>query len=203
MQTRAACIVALAGLAVLSASAEVSLPPLLSEHAVLQRRTPIHIWGKAAAGEAVSVTFRGQTRSAVADDLGRWSAYLPPSEAGGPFTLAVSATNTITLQDVMVGEVWVDSGQSNMEFSLRGANNGDAEAAAANHPKIRLIHVNKKVSALPVLDADARPWEVCTPQTAPGFSAVAYFFARELDQKLGVPIGLIDSYWAEHRWKRG
>jgi sialate O-acetylesterase len=193
--TRAACIVALAGLAVLSASAEVSLPALLSEHVVLQRRTPIHIWGKAAAGEAVSVTFRGQTRSAVADDLGRWSAYLPPSEAGGPFTLAVSATNTITLQDVMVGEVWVDSGQSNMEFSLRGANNGEAEVAAANHPKIRLIHVNKKVSALPVLDADARPWEVCTPQTAPGFSAAAYFFARDLDQKLGVPIGLIDSNW--------
>jgi sialate O-acetylesterase len=82
-----------------------------------------------------------------------------------------------------------------MEFSLRGANNGAAEAAAANYPNIRLIHVNKKVSAFPVLDADARPWEVCGPQTAGAFSAVAYFFARELSQKLGIPIGLIDSNW--------
>ena len=195
MLTRAPRILAVAGLAVLCAGADVTLPPPLSEHMVLQRRTPIHIWGKAATGEAVSVTFRGQTRSAVADDLGSWSAYLLPSEAGGPFTLAISAKNTITLRDVMVGEVWVDSGQSNMEFSLRRANNGEAEVAAANHPNIRLIHVNKKVSAVPVLDAEAGPWEVCTPQTAAGFSAVAYFFARELDQTLGIPIGLIDSNW--------
>lgn len=193
--TRVPRILALAGLAVLCASADVSLPPLISEHMVLQRRTPIHIWGKAAPGEAVSVTFRGQTRSTVADDLGMWSAYLPPSEAGGPFTLAVSATNTITLRDVMVGEVWVDSGQSNMEFSLRGAIGGEAEAAAANHPNIRRIHISNKVSAVPVLEADARPWELCSPQTAAGFSAVAYFFARELDRKLGIPIGLIDSNW--------
>ena len=148
-------ILALAGLAALCAGADASLPPLLSEHMVLQRRTPIHIWGKAAPGEAVSVTFRGQTRSSTADDLGMWPAYLPPSEAGGPFTLAVSATNTITLRDVMVGEVWVDSGQSNMEFSLRSAIDGAAEAAAASHPNIRRIHIANKVSAVPVLEADA------------------------------------------------
>jgi sialate O-acetylesterase len=188
-------IAAAASLAALCARADVTLPSLLADHMVLQRGLPVHIWGKAAPGESVSVTFRGNTRSAAADDLGSWSVYLPPGDAGGPFELTVKGNNTITLRDVMAGEVWVDSGQSNMEFALRTAMNGPAEVAAANHPKIRLYHVNRKASPFPLDEAEARTWEVSTLETAGRFSAVAYFFARELEAKLGVPIGLIDTNW--------
>jgi sialate O-acetylesterase len=162
---------------------------------VVERRQPVHVWGKAADGEAVSVTFRGETRAATADNLGFWSIYLPASEAGGPFEMVIKGNNSITLRDVMVGEVWVDSGQSNMEFSLRQALNGEAEVAAANHPNIRFFKVQRKSSPVPASDADAIPWQVCTPQSAGRYSAVAYFFARALDQQLNIPIGIIDSYW--------
>jgi sialate O-acetylesterase len=186
---------ALALLTAAGAYAEVVLPALLGDHMVLQRRQPVHIWGRAAGGEAVSVTFLGETRTATADDLGFWSVYLPSAEAGGPFELAVKGTNTITLRDVMVGDVWVDSGQSNMEWPLRNAMNGEAEVAAASHPNIRFFKVNRKSSPFPATDAVALPWQSCTPQNAGRYSAIAYFFARELQPRLNVPIGIIDSYW--------
>jgi sialate O-acetylesterase len=186
---------ALAALAAAGARADVTLPGLLCDHMVVERRQPVHVWGKAADGEAVSVAFRGETRAATADNLGFWSIYLPASEAGGPFEMAIKGNNSITLRDVMVGEVWVDSGQSNMEFSLRQALNGEAEVAAANHPNIRFFKVNRKSSPVPASDADAIPWQVCTPRNAGRYSAVAYFFARDLDQQLNIPIGIIDSYW--------
>jgi len=186
---------ALASLLLVCAFADVTLPALLSDHMVLQRGLPVHIWGKAAPAEAVSVTFRGATRAATADEIGHWSVYLPPSEAGGPFELTVKGNNAITLSDVMVGEVWVDSGQSNMEFALRTAMNAADEIAAADHPRIRQFHVNRLASPFPQTEAAGQAWSVCTPQSAGRFSAVAYFFARELEAKLGVPIGLIDSYW--------
>jgi sialate O-acetylesterase len=186
---------ALAFLPVVGAFADVTLPPLISDHMVLQRGLPVHIWGKAAPAEAVSVAFRGATRTATADEIGRWSVYLPPSDAGGPFELTVKGNNAVTLSDVMVGEVWVDSGQSNMEFALRSAMNGADEVAAADHPRIRQFHVTRGASPFPQADAGGQGWSVCTPQSAGGFSAVAYFFARELEAKLGVAIGLIDSYW--------
>jgi sialate O-acetylesterase len=186
---------ALAALAAAGARADVTLPALLCDHMVVERRQPVHVWGKAADGEAVSVTFRGETRAATADNLGFWSIYLPASEAGGPFEMVIKGNNSITLRDVMVGEVWVDSGQSNMEFSLRQALNGEAEVAAANHPNIRFFKVQRKSSPVPASDADAIPWQVCTPQSAGRYSAVAYFFARALDQQLNIPIGIIDSYW--------
>ncbi len=179
----------------LLARADVTLPPQISDHMVIQRGLPIHIQGKADAGESVSVAFRAQSRSAVADDLGLWSVSLSAADAGGPFELTVSGKNTITVRDVMVGEVWVDSGQSNMEFALRGARDGAAEVAAASHPNIRLLHVNRKVSAFPLTEADARRWEVCTPQTAGAFTAVGYFFAREISERLGIAVGLVDSSW--------
>ena len=179
----------------LLARADVTLPAQISDHMVVQRGLPVHIQGKAAPGEPVSVAFRDQSRNAVADDLGLWSVYLPASDAGGPFTLIVSGRNKITLQDVMVGEVWVDSGQSNMEFALSGARDGAAEVAAANHPNIRLLHVNRKVSAFPLMEANARTWDVCTPQTAGAFTAVGYFFAREVSERLGVAVGLLDASW--------
>jgi sialate O-acetylesterase len=175
--------------------ANVVPAPLFADHMVLQRGVPIHIWGKAAPAETISVTFRDDTRTISADDIGLWSVYLPPASAGGPFELTVKGNNTVVLRDVMVGDVWVGSGQSNMEFALRDVLNGAAEVASADHPKIRLMHVARKVSSFPEADAEVRAWEVCSPRTAAGFSAVAYFFARELEGKLAIPIGLIDASW--------
>jgi sialate O-acetylesterase len=178
-----------------TAVAEVRLPAVLTDHMVLQRGLPVHVWGRANSGEAVSVTFRDNTRLATADSLGSWSVYLPPSEAGGPFDLMVKAENTILLRDVLVGDVWIASGQSNMEFRLREALNSATEIAAANRPRIRLFQVNNRVADHPMDDVDAKPWAPCSPETARNFSAVAYFFGRHLEEKLFVPIGLISSSW--------
>ena len=163
---------------------------------VLQRGLPIHIWGHAAPGENVTVAFRQATASTTADDIGRWSLYLGPSEAGGPYELEVKGANTVRLRDVLVGDVWVASGQSNMEFAVKEAVNGGAEIAAANFPKIRLMHVRNSVADHPIDDADLKhPWRACSPETVSDFSAVAYFFGRDLHQRNGVPVGLIDTSW--------
>ena len=175
--------------------AEVRLPSVLAEHMVLQRGIPISIWGSADPAESVSVTFRGETRTAAADELGRWSVYLPPAQAGGPFDLSIRGKNEISFRDILVGDVWIASGQSNMEFALEKANNAQAEVAAASNTKIRLFHVRNKSSVYPQTDAVADPWIACTPASAAKFSAVAYFFGRELQQKTGVPIGLISTSW--------
>jgi sialate O-acetylesterase len=162
---------------------------------VIQRGLPVHVWGMATPQEGVSVTFRGETKSGTADDLGRWSIYLPPSEAGGPFQLSIKAANTIVLNDILVGDVWVASGQSNMEFPMTGLINSDTEIAAAQFPKIRLFRVDQKPADYPLEDVEAKTWVACTPDSAAKSSAVAYFFARNLQQKLGVPIGLIETFW--------
>ena len=142
------------------------------------------------------MTFRGETQSTVADELGRWSLHLRPGDAGGPFEMKVQASNTILLKDVWAGDIWVSSGQSNMEFALKDANNGGQEVAAAKWPQIRLFHVDHAVSDYPLPDlAGKSSWAACTPESAAGFSAVAYFFGREIHQKQQVPIGLIDSSW--------
>jgi sialate O-acetylesterase len=177
------------------AFADVTLPALLTDHMVVQRGLPVHIWGKADAGEAVSVTFRAATRTATADAVGVWSVSLPPGEAGGPFEVVIKAKNSITLQDVMAGDVWVASGQSNMEWELRNANNGAAEVAAANHPGLRLFRVKNKAADYPLADVEAKPWARCTPESAASFSAVAYFFGRDLEKEKGIVIGLIESAW--------
>jgi sialate O-acetylesterase len=188
-------IAAAGGLAALCSHASVALPSVLADHMVLQRGLPVHIWGHAAPSETVAVTFRGNTRSATADDIGAWSVYLPPPDAGGPFELVVKGENTIALTDVMVGDVWVASGQSNMEFAVRNAVNGATETANAKHPRIRLFHVRNKSSAVPLSDVEAKAWEPCSPDAAADFSAVAYFFGRDLAERTRVPIGLIDSSW--------
>jgi sialate O-acetylesterase len=193
--SRLLLLVALVLVPSLPAYANAVLSPLFADHMVLQRGAPIHIWGKAAPAETISVTFRNDTRAVSADDIGLWSVYLPPAPAGGPFELTVKGNNTTVLRDVMVGDVWLDSGQSNMEFALKDVLNGTAEVAAADHPMIRLMRVTRKASSFPEGDADVRPWEVCSPRTAEGFSAVAYFFARELEGRLAIPIGLIDASW--------
>ena len=188
--------ITLAFLASLCAQADVILPAVLTDHMVVQRGLPVHIWGTAGPAENVSVTFRGETRSAPADSLGRWSVYLPPGEAGGPFELNIKGGNTITFTDVLVGDVWVASGQSNMELPVSAAANAQAEIAAANFPRIRLFHAIDKVSDYPLDDIAAHgAWTPVSPETVAKFSAVAYYFGRHLQQKLNVPIGLIESDW--------
>ena len=185
-----------------TAQSEVTLPKVFSSHMVLQREMPIHIWGSAAPGEQVTVDLHGSTNTATTDDLGRWSLFLPAQPAGGPFTLTVHATNTLQLEDILIGDLWMASGQSNMEMPLAGfpgnavLKDADKEIAAANYPQIRLLLVEKDTSDYPLEDVKAATgWSQCTPETAKNFSAVAYFFARDLQQKEHVPIGLIDSTW--------
>ncbi len=178
----------------------VKLPNILSDHAVLQRDAPIHIWGWADPGESVTVTFHDHQRPAIADRLGRWEVYLPPEHAGGPFELRIAATNTIVLTDILIGDVWFASGQSNMEMPLEGfpgsavLKNAGQEIATADQPNIRLLHIPEKASNYPLRDQPAA-WTLCTPETASSFSAVAYLFGRELEQREHIPVGLIDSTW--------
>ncbi len=185
-----------------AAQAEVRLPKLFSSHMVLQRDQPIHIWGWSEPGESVSATFHGATATSTGDPLGHWSLYLPPQSAGGPFQLTVTGSNKIALDDILVGDVWFASGQSNMEMPVSGfpgsaiVNNSAAEIKDANHPDMRLFLVGDKASDYPLNDFAGEPsWTVCSPETAAKFSAVAYFFGRDLQNKEHVPIGLIDSSW--------
>jgi sialate O-acetylesterase len=192
------CIRVIAVLFVLgtvAAQAEVTLPSLLADHMVIQRGLAVHVWGRASARESVTVTFRGETKSTVADDLGRWSLYLSPGDAGGPFEMVVKASNTVQLSDILVGDVWVASGQSNMEFPMKSLANPDTEIAAAQYPKIRIFLVVHRPSDYPRADVDAKTWALCSPENVAETSAVAYYFARDIYQKENVPIGLIETFW--------
>ncbi|MGD0786785.1 MAG: sialate O-acetylesterase [Terracidiphilus sp.] len=189
-----------------SASAQVTLPKILASHMVVQRDLPVHVWGLAPAGEEVAVTFRGATRSTQAGHLGRWSVYLPPGAAGGPFQLIVKGQPTpaggdaapaqiVTLDDVLVGDVWVASGQSNMEFEMRKAATADEDLPRAANPRIRLLIVKRRAADYPQDEIDTEGWAASTPETARDFSAVAWYFAREIEQREHVPLGVIDSTW--------
>jgi len=185
-----------------SARAEIRLPKILSSHAVLQRAQPIHIWGWSEPGETVSVSFIGSTQIATGDRLGHWSLYLPPRPAGGPFQLTVAGANKIVLNDILVGDVWFASGQSNMEMPLMGfpgsavVKNAAAEIRNANQPNLRLLLIPQKASPNPLTDFEGNvAWTLCSPETAAKFSAVAYFFGREIASREHVALGLIDSTW--------
>ncbi len=184
-----ACLLLAGGL-----RADVQLPALFGDHMVLQAGQPIHVWGSAEPSEEVSVSFRNQTISAVPGESGRWSIYLAPSEAGGPFTLAVQGNNRVTIRDVFVGEVWLASGQSNMVWPLSRSDDAEAEVAAARHPGIRYFKVTLATADRPQDDLDGK-WQVLSPDTAGEFSGVGYFFARHLHAKLQVPFGIIQSAW--------
>lgn len=179
--------------------ADISLPSIFSDHMVLQRDAPLPIWGQGAAGEEVTVSFAEQAATTTANDEGRWSVSLDALEASSePRQLIVKGNNTITIEDVLVGEVWLGSGQSNMEWNLANTDDHEAEIAAANHPQLRLFLVPKVQAAEPALDVDAT-WKVCTPEAATNFSAVSYFFSRQLHEELGVPVGMIASSWGGSR----
>ena len=198
-------------LCALPAHAQISGPPtttrlphILSDHAVLQRDRPIHIWGWDAPGVSVTIDFRRQHATTQADDLGAWSVYLNPEKAGGPDTLTIHGSAEITLSDILVGDVWFASGQSNMEIPLRGfpgsavIKNADKEIASANDPavcgQIHLLLFDKKSNDFP-LDDQPSSWAPCNSTTATEFSAIAFFFGREIHAREHIPIGLIDSTW--------
>lgn len=174
--------------------ADVQLPAVISDHMLLQRDVPVRIWGKADPGEAVTVAFRGQTVKTETNDLGRWFVFLPPSGAGGPFELTVRGNNTIAVKDVLVGEVWIASGQSNMGMTVARSDNAQQEIASAANPNLRLFRVALKVAHSPQDDVKGE-WAASSPQSVPDFSAVGYFFGRYLQQKLNVPVGIIQTAW--------
>ena len=180
---------------VVPVAADVKLPAVLGSHMVLQRNVPLPIWGTAKPGEKVVVNLDGNKAGTVADAKGLWKVTLKPMKADGkPKQLTVSGNNTVTLTDILIGEVWIGSGQSNMEYGLGGAHNAKTAVPAAKHPNIRLFHVPKVQSRAPAADVKAT-WKVCTPQTARRFSAVLYFFGARLHKDLDVPIGLVNSSW--------
>ena len=174
--------------------AAVHLPAVLSDNAVLQADAPIPIWGTADVGEQITVTLNDQHQTATTGADGRWRVTMAALKAGSPCVLTVAGTTSITLKNLLVGEVWVGSGQSNMEFALKNANHAAQEIAGATFPSIRLFSVAKKTADEPLADCSGH-WVECSPETVPGFSAVAYFFGRELHQTLGVPVGLIHTSW--------
>ena len=187
------------------AVADVKLPAIFSDNMILERDMPVPVWGWAAEGEKVTVTLGGQgagesglsgsiTRDAktatAGSPSGKWMVKLDPVKAGGPYTLTVAGENTIMLKNVLVGEVWVCSGQSNMQMAVNGVKNSKAEIAAAKYPKIRLISVPQRGSQTPLEDFQGK-WVECSPKTVGGFSAAGYFFGRDLYKALDIPIGLI------------
>ena len=177
--------------------ADVKLPKVIASHMVLQQKLPLPIWGTADAGEDVTVSIGDNTASTKAGADGKWSVKLKAITAGGgPLELVVKGKNEIKLTDILIGEVWVASGQSNMEWSVAASNNPQEEIAAAKYPNIRLFHVRKTPAVTPqdevVLD---REWSECSPATISNFSAVAYFFGRHIHQELNVPVGLINTSW--------
>jgi sialate O-acetylesterase len=178
-----------------AAFADPALPTLFSDHMVLQQDREIHIWGKADPSEMLNVTLAGGISTAKADAHGDWSVHLPSMPAGGPFTLIIRGKKELKIKDVMIGEVWIASGQSNMSFSLDGVENATDEVRRANYSQIRLFTVPKKIALTPRDNTLPTHWEICTPETAKSFSAVAYFFARKLQRKLNVPVGVIQSAW--------
>ena len=182
--------------------AEVKLPSLLSDGLVLQQGMKVNIWGTADPGERVTVTLGDQRASTITESAGQWIVKLGPLNAGGPFTMTIAGKNTLTLHDVLVGEVWVCSGQSNMEMPVGtnaqgwsgNVNNYQDEMARADYPTLRLFTVEKAVAGKPQRDVKGY-WVAARPQTVGEFSAVGYFFGRELLKVLHVPIGMIHSSW--------
>ena len=178
-----------------NAFGDIRLPRIFSSNMVLQQGMEIPVWGWADAGERITVSFNGATVRTRTAKNGRWLAELPLQKAGGPYTMVVKGKNSIQLNNIMVGEVWICSGQSNMEWRLDNSNNADKEVASASYPNIRLFTVPQAVAQFPQEDLSGGEWVECSPETAAGFSAVGYFFGRDLHQELDVAIGLIHTSW--------
>jgi len=174
------------------------LPAVIGDGMVLQRETRVPIWGWAAPGETIIVRFAGQEKRATADANGRWRADLDPLPASAsPATLTIAGAETVTVNDVLIGDVWLCSGQSNMQMGLAKSADGEAAVAAADHPSIRLFSVANHIR--PAGEDVTGKWSACSPATAARFSAVGYYFGREIHREVGVPVGLINSSWGATR----
>ena len=183
-------------LIVFTIHAQLTIAPLFNDHAVLQRDKPVAVWGWSKAGAKVTVNIAGKTARAITAKNGKWMATLPSMPGGGPYELSVkSGTENLTFTDVWLGEVWLCSGQSNMEWKLSQANNYATEKPMANQPMIRQFYVAHEVTMTPKEKLDGGNWVPATPETAGDFTAVGYFFAKDLVKELNVAVGLIHSSW--------
>ncbi len=179
----------------LKVKAEVRLPYILSDNMVMQRDIPVNIWGWADPGEKVSISIYNQKVSTRASKDGKWKAQLKPLKAGGPFELMVKGKNTIVLKNILVGDVWVCGGQSNMEWPLSQSRNWSADQKSVDNNQIRLFYVPKNMSMSPLDNTREARWELCTRETAAFFSAIGYYFGKNLQKELNIPVGLINSNW--------
>lgn len=177
-----------------NASADVRLPAIFSDHMVLQADASVPVWGWAAPGEEVTVTTGKQTRKTKANKDGKWMLKLGKLQSGTTTTLTVKGNNEITIKDVLIGEVWLGSGQSNMGMTVERSLNFEQEKAAAGFPSIRMFTVGRNSQPEPQTECQGS-WVICSPETVGAFSATAYFFGRDIHQKTGVPVGLINSSW--------
>ncbi|MBS1511276.1 MAG: hypothetical protein JST86_10585 [Bacteroidetes bacterium] len=178
--------------------ATVTMPKIFGDNMVLQRNTAITIWGWANAGEKVTVQLNQQKKIITTPKTGKWQLQLEPENAGGPYQLIITGKNSITFQNILIGEVWICSGQSNMEMPIAGwgmIDNYQKEIESANYPQIRQFDIPNTVSGTLLDDVPGGNWQVCSPETAGDFSAAAYFFARKLYEELHVPVGLINTTW--------
>ncbi|MBC8874573.1 MAG: 9-O-acetylesterase, partial [Planctomycetes bacterium] len=182
-----AVIVSLASSSVWAA---IKLPSVIGSNMVLQRDQAVPIWGWDDPGTEVTVTLGDAKATAEADADGKWKVELPAMKTGNPLTMTVEGTDKVTVENILVGEVWLCSGQSNMEWAVASSNNSKEEIAAANHPKIRHIKIPHVPAETPQENVASGGWQVCSPETVAGFTAVGYFFGRHLQQELDVPIGL-------------
>lgn len=180
------------------AVADVQVSSLFGDGMVLQRNGPVPVWGTADAGESVTVTFGEARATGKADGAGRWMVKLPAMTAVNEgLNLVIAGNNTLTFRNVLVGDVWLCSGQSNMEWGLGGCN-APEDIAQADFPTLRRIKLPHRALAKPNTEVPGR-WEICTPQSAPGFTAVGFYFARRIQRETGVPIGLLDNNWGGTR----
>ncbi|UII25334.1 sialate O-acetylesterase [Fulvivirga maritima] len=181
------------------ADAKVKLPKVLADHMVIQRNQPITIWGWADKGEQITVEFNGEKATTKAKKNGEWQVELPAMKHGGPYTLTVKGEgDPVILNDILIGDVWICSGQSNMEMPIDGwgtVDNAAKEIKNADHPNIRLLTVEQDRSFSPKENIKKGEWKVCTPENIPSFSAAGYFFGRKINKELDVPIGLISTNW--------
>jgi len=173
----------------------VKLPGVLTSSMVLQRNKEIKIWGWADKSEKVSVSFNKLTLSAKADTDGKWMVVFPAMKEGGPYSITIKGKNTIVLDNILLGDVYICSGQSNMEWVVKNTNNSESEIVNANYPEIRLLTIPKNLQYFPVDDVEGVKWTVCSPETVGRFSAVGYYFGREVYKEVKVPIGLINTSW--------
>lgn len=176
-------------------SANVKLPLIFADGMVLQHNKPIPVWGWAAAGENIEVNFNKQRVKTKAGKDGKWLLHLKPELAGGPYVLSVTGKNSISLKDVLVGEVWICSGQSNMEFTVNKALNATEEMKQADFPMIRQFFVERDLSSVPKSDIKSGRWDSCNKETVGHFTAVGYYFAKKLYASLKIPVGLIHTSW--------